>query len=89
MGVRRTLLRKLRERTGLSCVCGCAGESGVDWLESAAFELLLVQALALAPHRQDHYNLRDLVAGHRQLAKHLEFRVDPQARATRQTGRAA
>lgn len=79
MGVRRTHVRRLRERTGLSCVCGYAGVDGVDWLESAAFELLLFQALAMTKYAQDHFALRDLIAEHRQLARHLEFKVDPAA----------
>lgn len=89
MGVRRSVTKTLRERTRLACVCGYAGEDGVDWLESAAFELLLFQALAFGEHRQAHYNLRDLIAAHRQLARHLEFVVDPQAPAKRRAGRAA
>lgn len=79
MGVRRTQVRRLRERTGLSCVCGYAGVDGVDWLESAAFELLLFRELAMTRYAQDHFALRDLVAEHRQLARHLEFKVDPVA----------
>lgn len=79
MGVRRSVVRRLREKTGLSCVCGYAGQTGVDWLESAAFELLLFQSLALSRYTQSHFALRDLVVEHRQLARHLEFKVDPQA----------
>lgn len=77
MKTTRAALRDLRERTGLACVCGFKGEDGVNWLESAAFELLLFQALALTPYAQHRYALRDLVADHQQLARRLEFRFDP------------
>lgn len=40
-------VRSLREHTRLDCVCGYAGTDGVDWLESAAFELLLFKSLAI------------------------------------------
>jgi hypothetical protein len=83
MGTKRTAVTEFREKTGLGCVCGYAGERGVDWLESAAFELLLFQALAFSRYAQDRFALRDLVAQHRQLARHLDFKFDPPTPATR------
>jgi hypothetical protein len=89
MGVGRNVTSKLRERTRLACVCGYAGDEGVDWLESAAFELLVFKALAFGGHRQHHYNLRDLSVDHRQLARHLKFKVDPKAPSKRRAARGA
>lgn len=77
MAAPRSVLADLRDRTGLTCVCGYADEKGVDWLESAAFELLLFQALALSKYAQHRYALRDLVAQHSQMARRLQFKVDP------------
>lgn len=77
MATQRSVLTDLRDRTGLTCVCGYADEKGVDWLESAAFELLLFQALAITKYAQHRYALRDLVAQHPQMARRLQFKVDP------------
>jgi hypothetical protein len=83
MGAKRCVIAEFREKTGLDCVCGYAGEGGVDWLESAAFELLLFQALAFSRYAADRFALRDLVAAHRQLAQHLDVKFEPPASAKR------
>lgn len=83
MGVPRKVLKEVRQQSGLACLCGYSGDEGVDWLESAAFELLLFRALALSGYAQTPYALRDLKRDHAQLSRHLNFEYDPLAPAAR------
>ena len=72
----KSRLRAFRENIGAEAVCGYKGDDGVDWLESAAFELLLFDYLtygrAAAPS-----GLRDFRNDHRALWKKLDFEADP------------
>jgi hypothetical protein len=73
-------IESFRRRIGAEAVCGYRGEEGVDWLESAAFELLLFDYLASSPRKTSLPALRQLENEERHLARKLDFAYFPRPR---------
>jgi hypothetical protein len=57
-------LTGFRKATGAQAVCGYRGEDGVEWLESAAFELMLFDYLATSGYKTAPPALRDFKREH-------------------------
>ena len=70
-------LTAFRAGTGAQAVCGYRGEEGVDWLESAAFELMLFDYLATSGYRTAPPALRDFKHAHAAAWRRLRFVADP------------
>lgn len=68
-----------RTATGAQAVCGYRGEDGVEWLESAAFELMLFDYLATSGYKTAPPALRDFRRDHSSAWKRLRFVADPLA----------
>jgi hypothetical protein len=73
IGVEPDRLARFRQQIGASVVCGYT--ESVDWMEAAAFELLLLQTLG--DYQRSHAALRRLRADYGGLADRLGFRSDP------------
>ena len=70
-------LTAFRTGTGAQAVCGYRGEAGVEWLESAAFELMLFDYLATSGYKSAPPALRDFRRDHSSAWKRLSFVADP------------
>ena len=68
-----------RQGIAAQAICGYTGEDGIDWLESAAFELLLFDYLVGSGHKTSPPALRDFKARHGNEWKRLRFVADPVA----------
>lgn len=79
LGVSTRDLDRLLDDTQAAAICGYRHEDGVDWLESAAFELLLIGSLSSSARRGASFQLRDLKRDYSQLARDLHFTYRPVA----------